>query len=260
MALSNNLIGYGQGNDKLNRAYPSWMSNGFSYGNSYEGPQTEKTFAAPGVDPYSLLPLNPTPVAAPTFDPAMQGYGYGARQAAPGGGAPEGGAPGEAGNGQGNTGNGSFPDMRGALDGFDMNGARNGATIGGLAGIAGPIAGLVGTIGGGLIGGLWGGGGSGQGTAKEGWGGLSEQGGYAEPGGPFDTAQNNGPAPDAPSNFHGGIITHNKLTGPDPKGPDEGYASIQTGEGVLTRAAVKHYGKGLVNKLNRLAVSKEALR
>ena len=61
-------------------------------------------------------------------------------------------------------------------------------------------------------------------------------------------------------NAKGGIITRNKLVGPDPKGPDNGFASIETGEGVLTRKALAHYGPGIVNKLNRLAVDKAAFR
>ncbi len=67
-------------------------------------------------------------------------------------------------------------------------------------------------------------------------------------------------AEQAPSNFHGGILTKNKLVGPDPDGPDDGFASVQSDEGVLTRKALKHYGPGIVNKLNKLMVSKAAFR
>lgn len=61
-------------------------------------------------------------------------------------------------------------------------------------------------------------------------------------------------------NFKGGVLTKNKLVGPNPKGPDDGYASVESGEGVLTRRALAHYGPGIVAKLNKLVVSKAALR
>lgn len=57
----------------------------------------------------------------------------------------------------------------------------------------------------------------------------------------------------------GGIVTANRLTGPDPAGPDDGYAALNEGEGVLTAKAIKHYGKGIVARLNKLQVPKEAL-
>lgn len=59
--------------------------------------------------------------------------------------------------------------------------------------------------------------------------------------------------------FKGGIVTRNRLTGPDPDGPDDGYAALNEGEGVLTAKAIKHYGKGIVALLNKLQVPKEAL-
>lgn len=66
-------------------------------------------------------------------------------------------------------------------------------------------------------------------------------------------------APGVP-NFKGGILTKNKLVGDDPDGPDDGYASVQSGEGVLTRKAMEHYGAGIVNKLNKLQVDRAKLR
>lgn len=61
-------------------------------------------------------------------------------------------------------------------------------------------------------------------------------------------------------NYKGGLITRNKLLGPDPAGPDDGYASLNAGEGVITAAAMKHYGPGLLRKLNKLAIPKVALK
>ena len=58
----------------------------------------------------------------------------------------------------------------------------------------------------------------------------------------------------------GGIIGRNALMGPDPKGPDSGWGKLEVGEGVLTDKALKHYGKGIVARLNRLQVPKARLR
>jgi hypothetical protein len=58
----------------------------------------------------------------------------------------------------------------------------------------------------------------------------------------------------------GGIIGRNALMGPNPKGPDSGWGKLEVGEGVLTDKALKHYGKGIVARLNRLEVPKARLR
>ena len=61
--------------------------------------------------------------------------------------------------------------------------------------------------------------------------------------------------------FHkGGSVTRNRLMGPDPAGPDDGYAALNIGEGVLTAAAMKHYGPGLLRKLNKLVIPKAAFK
>ena len=52
------------------------------------------------------------------------------------------------------------------------------------------------------------------------------------------------------------MITRNKLMGPNPDGPDDGYGSLKVGEGVLTVKAMKHYGSAFLAKLNKLAVPK----
>lgn len=64
----------------------------------------------------------------------------------------------------------------------------------------------------------------------------------------------------ATSNFKGGVLKQNMLMGPNPKGPDTGFASVESGEGVLTREALKHYGPGIVARLNKLMVDKASLR
>jgi hypothetical protein len=48
----------------------------------------------------------------------------------------------------------------------------------------------------------------------------------------------------------GGRVDRNRLTGPDPKGPDQGYAPMQSGEFVVKKAAVKKYGEGMLNRIN----------
>lgn len=58
----------------------------------------------------------------------------------------------------------------------------------------------------------------------------------------------------------GGIVSPNKLVGPNPPGPDTGFGALKPGEGVLTDKAMKFYGKGIIAKLNRLAIAKEAFR
>ena len=54
----------------------------------------------------------------------------------------------------------------------------------------------------------------------------------------------------------GGMVTRNRLLGPDPAGPDQGYAALKSGEGVLTARAMKHYGPAFFAGLNRLAIPK----
>jgi hypothetical protein len=46
----------------------------------------------------------------------------------------------------------------------------------------------------------------------------------------------------------GGLI--DKLTGPDPDGPDDGYGKLQVGEYVIKKSSVKKYGQGLLDMIN----------
>lgn len=50
----------------------------------------------------------------------------------------------------------------------------------------------------------------------------------------------------------GGLVKKSNLRGPDPKGPDEGKANLQSGEYVIKKAAVKKYGKGLLSDINNM--------
>jgi hypothetical protein len=48
----------------------------------------------------------------------------------------------------------------------------------------------------------------------------------------------------------GGKVTKSRLKGPDPKGPDEGYGALLSGEYVIKKSAVKKYGAGLLDMIN----------
>jgi len=48
----------------------------------------------------------------------------------------------------------------------------------------------------------------------------------------------------------GGKVTKDRLKGPDPKGPDEGYGALLSGEYVIKKSAVDKYGTGLLNMIN----------
>ena len=58
--------------------------------------------------------------------------------------------------------------------------------------------------------------------------------------------------------YRGGIVTPNRLQGHNPPGPDDGLVPMDIGEGVLTAKAMKHYGPGIVARLNKLQVPKGA--
>jgi hypothetical protein len=48
----------------------------------------------------------------------------------------------------------------------------------------------------------------------------------------------------------GGKVTKRHLKGPDPKGPDEGYGALLSGEYVIKKSAVNKYGTGLLDMIN----------
>lgn len=86
------------------------------------------------------------------------------------------------------------------------------------------------------------GGGGGQGGDGSGPGGDSGSGGGGPGGGD--------------SFFKGGMVTLNKLAPPNPPGPDDGYAALNKGEGVITAKAMRFYGPAFLAKINKLAVPK----
>jgi len=58
----------------------------------------------------------------------------------------------------------------------------------------------------------------------------------------------------------GGYVSMQHLGGPDPMGPDDGYAALKDGEFVINDKAVKKYGIELMNAINSGKISKGKLR
>jgi hypothetical protein len=59
----------------------------------------------------------------------------------------------------------------------------------------------------------------------------------------------------APPNNMGGMIDKSRMVGPNPMGPDNGFASIQDGEFVMNRKATQKYGIELMNAINSGKIS-----
>lgn len=58
----------------------------------------------------------------------------------------------------------------------------------------------------------------------------------------------------------GGHVSMQRLQGPDPAGPDDGYAALKDGEYVINDKAVKKYGIELMEAINSGKISKGKLR
>lgn len=58
----------------------------------------------------------------------------------------------------------------------------------------------------------------------------------------------------------GGRVTKNRLHGPDPMGPDDGFGGLDDGEFVIKKSAVNKYGIELMNAINAGKISKGKLR
>jgi hypothetical protein len=58
----------------------------------------------------------------------------------------------------------------------------------------------------------------------------------------------------------GGKVSMQHLQGPNPEGPDDGYAALKDGEYVINDKAVKKYGIELMNAINSGKISKGKLR
>jgi len=68
----------------------------------------------------------------------------------------------------------------------------------------------------------------------------------------------NGPGDGTAADYaKGGVVKKRGLVGPDPKGPDEGKANLQSGEYVIKKSAVKKYGKSLLDDINSKRFTKK---
>jgi hypothetical protein len=210
-----------------NRQYPVWMTGGTA------ATRPTRTQAKPEFE--NLPPMAAAPAPVNALAPQRVDMGQGFAQ-------PEGGGGGYGAPAQGNT---SFGDFMSAL-GFSGFGSANNTTSGTAplgAVTSEPLADLSPGLDGGSDG--QGAGMGGMDAAGMGGGGMEAGGGY-------------GGMDGAGGMYRGGIVTENRLRGPDPRGPDDGYVAMDRGEGVLTAEAVRHYGPGIVARLNKLAVPKKA--
>jgi len=55
---------------------------------------------------------------------------------------------------------------------------------------------------------------------------------------------------DGSSFYRGGSVLADRLMGPDPKGPDDGYASLNKGEFVISAKAARKYGPDIMRAIN----------
>lgn len=79
-------------------------------------------------------------------------------------------------------------------------------------------------------------------------GGLGSDG---SPGGPSGGSGGEGMGNGGNAWAEGGPVTHDRLTGPNPAGPDDGYGQLQAGEYVLRQQAANRLGPQVLDKINR---------
>lgn len=97
-------------------------------------------------------------------------------------------------------------------------------------------------------------------------GGSQGGGGYSGGGGGVATGGNNGDASGGGDRgtrggfAQGGHVSMQRLQGPNPEGPDDGYAALKDGEFVINDKAVKKYGIELMQAINSGKISKGKLR
>jgi hypothetical protein len=91
-------------------------------------------------------------------------------------------------------------------------------------------------------------------------------GGYGGGGGGVATGGNNGDASNGGDRgtrggfAKGGHVSMQRLQGPNPAGPDDGYGALKMGEYVINNKAVKKYGIELMDAINSGKISKGKLR
>jgi hypothetical protein len=96
-------------------------------------------------------------------------------------------------------------------------------------------------------------GGGGGGMGGDGGGGAATGGNNGDASGGGDRGTRGGFA-------QGGHVSMMHLKGPNPMGPDDGYAALKDGEYVINDKAVKKYGIELMNLINSGKISKGKLR
>jgi len=151
----------------------------------------------------------------------------------------------------------------GSLGGFqagDLSAMRDAMNAGGSSGYNGSTVSPSGMISGGLNqgpgyggaptrdgGGDYGGGSTSSSDGGGNYGGDS--GGY---GGSYGSGSVGG-------FYKGGKVTMDRLQGPNPMGPDDGYAGLKNGEFVINKNSVNKYGIELMNAINAGKISKGKL-
>ena len=93
-----------------------------------------------------------------------------------------------------------------------------------------------------------------------GGGGRSGDGGGVATGGNNGDASGGGDRGTRGGFAQGGYVSMQHLGGPDPEGPDDGYAALKDGEFVINDKAVKKYGIELMQAINSGKISKGKLR
>ena len=91
------------------------------------------------------------------------------------------------------------------------------------------------------------------GLSPSGGGGGGDTAGRGEPGNRGEWGRGGGYA-------KGGQVTMDRLQGPNPMGPDDGYGGLDSGEYVINAKSVGKYGIELMNAINAGKISKGKLR
>jgi hypothetical protein len=97
-------------------------------------------------------------------------------------------------------------------------------------------------------------------STNRGGGGRDGGDGMGSPGGSFGGVQSPGEAGRGANYAKGGHVSMQHLLGPNPDGPDDGYAALKDGEYVINDKAVKKYGIELMEAINSGKISKGKLR
>ena len=69
-----------------------------------------------------------------------------------------------------------------------------------------------------------------------------------------------GGSSDPALNYKGGLITRQKVKGPNPPGPDDGYSGLDIGEYVIKKSAVKKYGANIFEQINAGRIPAQRLK